>query len=357
MAYYKCGSIYTTQNSNVVVDTASGSVANFETDLALPLKSLEVDVNAVQSGTGDPSPDNVRPITGFSQANVFRTGVNLWDEEWEVGSIDNNTGLNSNDNNNIRGKNYIAVKPNTTYYCYSGSNKNIRYFFYTADKTFISSNFVKNGTFTTSETTAYIRIRTTNVYGNTYNNDISINYPSTDTEYHAYNGNTYLLPFGDTYYGGHFTQDKAGHRQFEVTHGYVEFDGSNDENWERHSSGSASNFAMKISLAHAFVTTNENISSNYLTPISSSATWGNYDNWITSSSRGVLNTGIQSITDVAMWRTYLASNPLEVRYELATPYIIDLPDGEPITTLLSTNNIYADTGDISLQFRKIQSAS
>lgn len=56
MACYKCGSIHPTQNSNVVVDTASGSVANFETDLALPLKSLEVDVNAVQDLHGYSKP-------------------------------------------------------------------------------------------------------------------------------------------------------------------------------------------------------------------------------------------------------------------------------------------------------------
>ena len=56
---------------------ASGSTANFYTDMASPMKSLKVNFEAKQSGTGDPSPDNVRPITGVDQINVCRTGKNL----------------------------------------------------------------------------------------------------------------------------------------------------------------------------------------------------------------------------------------------------------------------------------------
>ena len=36
---------------------------------------------------------------------------------------------------------------------------------------------------------------------------------------------------------------------------------------------------------------------------------------------------------------------------MATPIIINLPDGEPIITLNGTNNIYADTGDTSVVFK------
>ena len=34
-----------------------------------------------------------------------------------------------------------------------------------------------------------------------------------------------------------------------------------------------------------------------------------------------------------------------------TPYVIDLPDGEPIITINGTNNIYADTGDTAVSFK------
>ena len=37
---------------------------------ALPMPSLTVGIEAVQAGSGDPSPENVRPISGFTEANV-----------------------------------------------------------------------------------------------------------------------------------------------------------------------------------------------------------------------------------------------------------------------------------------------
>jgi hypothetical protein len=62
----------------IIINSASGDIASF-TDGAdgLPVKQLTVNVEPVQSGSGDPSPDNVRPITGWAGANVYKTGKNL----------------------------------------------------------------------------------------------------------------------------------------------------------------------------------------------------------------------------------------------------------------------------------------
>lgn len=57
--------------------SASGAVATFSDGADLPLKSLIVDIEPVQSGTGDPSPSNVRPISGWNGVKVTRTGKNL----------------------------------------------------------------------------------------------------------------------------------------------------------------------------------------------------------------------------------------------------------------------------------------
>jgi hypothetical protein len=43
----------------------------------IPVKSLVVGIEPVQEGSGDPSPDNICPITGWTGANVQRTGKNL----------------------------------------------------------------------------------------------------------------------------------------------------------------------------------------------------------------------------------------------------------------------------------------
>lgn len=50
-----------------------GSSVIFEADDTLPLLSCITDIVATQSGSGTPSPDNPRPITGFSDANITIT--------------------------------------------------------------------------------------------------------------------------------------------------------------------------------------------------------------------------------------------------------------------------------------------
>ena len=64
-------------------DTASGSIASF-TDGAdnLPLKSLIVDINPIQDlSNGDPSPENICPISGWTQVGVEQRGKNLFDKD------------------------------------------------------------------------------------------------------------------------------------------------------------------------------------------------------------------------------------------------------------------------------------
>lgn len=53
------------------IGNASGSIASFDTDLAAPLISLFLHIEPHQEGTGDPSPENVRPITGYTGVNVY----------------------------------------------------------------------------------------------------------------------------------------------------------------------------------------------------------------------------------------------------------------------------------------------
>ena len=61
-------------------DTASGSIASFADGADnIPLKSCIVQIEPVQAGSGDPSPDNIRPITGWTGCEVQRTGKNIVD--------------------------------------------------------------------------------------------------------------------------------------------------------------------------------------------------------------------------------------------------------------------------------------
>lgn len=222
-------------------DTASGAIANFDTSLELPLKSLEVDVNAVQSA-GTPTPASPLPIEG-----------------WDAITLD-------------------------------------------------------------------------------------------------VNGNTEVINLGGTYYGGHFTQDKAGHRQFEVTHNIVDLGSLNwvvgatdTQGTYRMQSSDIASVIKKPALStqiaswvkcEAYET--KDLNSVYLKnmgiAVASSGNIAVYDsNYNTISSPATFKQSVQGVMFV---------------YELENPtQVIDLPDGEPIITLNGTNNIYADTGDTSVVFK------
>lgn len=64
--------------ADLIIASASGSIASF-TDGAndMPIKSLVVNIEPTQAGSGDPSPTNIRPISGHNGAEVTRTGKNM----------------------------------------------------------------------------------------------------------------------------------------------------------------------------------------------------------------------------------------------------------------------------------------
>ena len=91
---------------DVYAATASGSIANFyRTVGGLPVNDLTIDINPVQAGTGDPSPTNVRAISGWTGATIYQSGADTsdpsttsisWDTEAGTvygGTLDVTTGL------------------------------------------------------------------------------------------------------------------------------------------------------------------------------------------------------------------------------------------------------------------------
>lgn len=59
--------------------TETGRVVTFEATAAEPLKALTAKITPLQAGTGNPSPENIRPITGFAGCTVLHCGKNLFD--------------------------------------------------------------------------------------------------------------------------------------------------------------------------------------------------------------------------------------------------------------------------------------
>lgn len=123
-------------------------------------------------------PNTSGEIISIEQATAYVYGLNLWDEEWEVGGISDTTGLDDTTTNKIRSKNYIRVSPNETYYITIPTG--VILYFYDENKSFIGTIDTYAGDFTPLACSMYMRFRTYVPYGTTYNNDICINLSDPD---------------------------------------------------------------------------------------------------------------------------------------------------------------------------------
>lgn len=64
-------------DKDISEDASGMNSVSFDTDYADPLEALTVGIIATQSGSGDPSPDNVRPISGYSNMTLVVNGQNV----------------------------------------------------------------------------------------------------------------------------------------------------------------------------------------------------------------------------------------------------------------------------------------
>lgn len=125
-------------------------------------------------------------------------GVNMWDEEWELGGYSKTDGTKTTASVTIRAKNSIRCLPSTTYFLRSSSVSSVAFclFFYDANGDFISYLDDKNNTsFTTPSNAVYMTFQGWSVYGTTYNHDIQIclNSYADKTTYHPYKTDTISL--------------------------------------------------------------------------------------------------------------------------------------------------------------------
>ena len=279
--------------------------------------------------------ENICPISGWTGAEIEQTGVNIWDEECVYQA------------NRIQSKNYIPVKPNTTYY--RKSPNNIQPFYYDATFTQIGIGMWGTGNFTTPQKTAYIKFHVDPVYGSTYNNDISINYPATDTTYHPYTGNQISVTFpseAGTVYGGTLTINPDRTGTLVVDRAMVDL---GTLTWVYNTARQM----FQNNLVGAFDKWNGVICSNYKTIQSA---YDRSDNTV-GLTRWLFNDGQINVVDnsfngdVTAFKT--AMNGVIAVYELATPVTYQLTESEIsaiLTTLYGTNNIWSNTGDVTVEY-------
>lgn len=284
--------------------------------------------------------ENICPISGRTECVTSVSGVNVWDEEWEVGSYDSD-GEEYPSTARIRSKNYISVLPNTTYYINCSAMADIH--FYDADYVHITPYVQKqNNTFTTPSNAEYVRFCLATSYGTTYKNDICINYPSTDHDYHAYNGTSYTTDLGRTVYGG--TLDVVS-GELVVDRAMVDL---GSLTWAYN--GSVKFFQASLSnIAGVAYTAIPNlICSNYEAGSIASVRDGSMTG-VSANISGYVYARDPNYTDAQSFKT--AMSGVQLCYELATPQTYQLTPTE-VALLEGQNNVWSDSGDVRVVYQE-----
>ena len=205
----------------VTLNTSNLRIANFDTLLSDPIIELKATITPTQE-SGTPSPQSPKALIGVNTINFVHCGPNLWDEQWESGTLDDDTGLPVSDAEFSRSANFIPVRPNSSVYVYvSGLDPEVNEFtrfMYDKDKNFIDSLTVwDSGSESIAQDVYYMKVVYKRAYSDISNYKVAISSPSAAWEYNTYKGETITVPLGNTYYGGQFIQDSAGHRKFRKT--------------------------------------------------------------------------------------------------------------------------------------------
>lgn len=323
------------------------AVATFTT-VSTSLRELVIDITPVQAA-GTPTPENPLPISGWMGANIYRGGENLLDGVGVAQGNLTSTGGTQSSNKRVRTP-FVAAAASTAYSVALGAGfVVIGAYFYTADNTssFISREVSDSGlsSFTTPATAAYVRF----VFAKT-NTDANVT-PEELTEQRLVcvsSGYTSVnLPFPTppgTIYGGTLTW--LGGDQWKLTVTMVGID-LGTLTWTRYLETTVfiSNTISGIKIpASSAVPVNAlcdklevragsaGLAGSYCCNVDANgAIWARLTSEYTTST--AFTEGVTGTTFV---------------YELAAPveYTITVPDSE-IKTLLGSNNIFADTGNIN----------
>lgn len=341
--------------------SGSGDIVSFESAFEKPLADLALNITPVQSGEGDPSPTNIRPISGWTGANVWRGGKNFCPKlvaQSNVGmtlTVDENgvatlSGESTGVGQVIGLKSFHLTKG--TYTMTGGGNSNYSLRLYNEDT---SNTIARLQSETASVTFTLDKLTRTRVFvrtdvaaavsGLTFRPMIRLA-TDTDATYEPYKGDTYPVTWSDTagtVYGGMIDplNGKLRANRASVDMGTL--------SWGRGTLGGHYFFQAGFAGRKFYGGTLA------IPPICSCyAYWGNGttseigagcpDKQFASQTTVVtMRFRDDDYTDAASFKEAVTGQT--VVYELATPIEYDL-DPVTINTLLGQNNVWADCGEV-----------
>lgn len=339
--------------ADIILSSASGSIASFSDGGAYPVTALTVGIEPVQSGSGTPSPDNIRPISGHTSATVYEAPTTA---TFVQGGIGDTSGSEVSVNTRIR-TGYIPIsalnKASNTIAIYgknyaSGTPILRQVHFYNSSNTWISRYptdvNIEQQSVTIPSTAipsnaAFIRIvGQYNLAGTTA--------ITPDGILCYINGTSVTIDLNGTRYGGSINVLTG---EMVVTHGIVDLGTltwSNTSVTNMFASTSLQNVikypatsvkfdgissALKIETGnHVY----DKISTNII------GTNGNGGIWV------FLDTSYTDYTAVTS-----ALSGVKLVYPLATPITVQLTPSTTLETLKGENHIWSSTGDTSVTYR------
>ena len=160
------------------------------------LEKLNIKFSPKQGGTGDPSPENVRAISGWDSVQVTRCGKNLLDPLYTTRyKSDIYWGKDSTGIRVVKGKTY-TLSNNKNLICsgiYVKSKATNLSIFFNYNRTSL--------TFTASDTEdVYFQLYNTNGFEDAI--ELMLELSSAPTHYEPYQGDTYDIALPETIYGG-----------------------------------------------------------------------------------------------------------------------------------------------------------
>ena len=326
------GGIYASSVSKFTTVTASKMRFNWTNAGTFSISKLQIEKGSSASAYSPYS--NICPISGRQSVTVTRSGVNVWDEECESGYIEASSGREVADPNKIRMKNYVSVRPNTSYF--KKSPVSFWNVYFDRDKNYISYGSAGGNTvFTTPENCYYIRCGFESAYGTTYNHDISINYPSTDRDYHPGTVASVEVQLGQTVYGG----------TVDVTTGEMVVDRYWFKGgWTQYASGNGYKAYRSAEVPQGLGT--NDIDSKPMSNMISS--FGSFSS--SAMSKNIIQPP-RNNTNIAYMALQedLDSTDVELSYIMLNPVTITLTP-EQLTTLIGTNNIWSDADNITVGY-------
>ena len=338
------------RSAPVIFNSATGNPVVFNDGAnGLPIKSLKVNFSPIQNGSGDPSPENIRSIVPWEGLTVWNCGANTWNEQWEVGTINIETGEDAVADNRIRSKDYSPCVPNKTYFIVDPMHdKSIRLFYYDEDKNFVGDSGWKDSEIITPSNAYFFRFIVAASYGTEYKNDIAINYPATETEYEAHHITETGIEFSSSVYGG-YVDIVTGEVWATIAEEVVDGSQQLGSNGNLQYGGVQAYFAPRIPKKNAQSDAREGILCDRFS--TSQAGTSYYISGRTTNGNIYFNMPAD-VTTKEEAQTWFESNNTQVIYIMDSPVLITTLMPPQLQSLLGNNAIWSDAnGDIEVEYR------